>query len=78
MVSKKLSKSFFEKYNINALHRPSKLAIAEVAGMSAGRVILYCYVATEKNHTVQSSRLVGIWTVLYLYTDSQSGLLGGD
>ena len=53
IISKKLSKYFFEKYDINVLHRPSKLAIAEVAGMSAGRVILYGYVATEKNHTVE-------------------------
>ena len=53
MINKKLIKNFFYKHSINALYRPSKLAIAEVASMLGGRDMLYSYVATEKDHTVQ-------------------------
>ena len=52
MIKKKLNKNFFLKHSINALHRPTKLAIAEVADMSGGLDMLYSYVATEKDHTV--------------------------
>ena len=38
---------------MNAIKRPSKQAIAEVASMSGGQDILYSYVATESDHTVQ-------------------------
>ena len=52
MILKKCNCNFKKRYNINALHRPSKLAIAEVASMSGGRDILYHNVATETDHTV--------------------------
>ena len=54
MINKKLIKNFFYKHSINALYRPSKLAIAEVANMSGGQDILYHNVATETDHTVHS------------------------
>ena len=52
IVLKKFNSNFKKRYNINALHRPSKLAIAEVASMSEGQDILYHNVATETDHTV--------------------------
>ena len=57
MIKKKLIKNLFLKHSINALHRPTKLAIAEVANMSGGRDMLYSYVATEKDHTVYVNKL---------------------
>ena len=56
MILKKCKYNFKKRYNINALHRPSKLAIAEVASMSGGRDILYHNVATETDHTVADCR----------------------
>ena len=53
IILKKFYSNFKKRYNINALHRPSKLAIAEVASMSEGQDILYHNVATETDHTVQ-------------------------
>ena len=51
---KKFNYNFKKRYNINAQHRPSKLAIAEVDSMSGGQDILYHNVENETDHTVFS------------------------
>ena len=50
-----------KSYNINAIKRPSKQAIAKVASISGGRDILYSYVATENDHTVVGNVNISCW-----------------
>ena len=52
--------------NINAIKRPSKQAIAEVASISGGRDILYSYVATENDHTVYTRSIFSGTTTMHV------------
>ena len=54
MIAKKFKEHFEKSLNMNAMKIPSKQAIVEIASMSGDQDILYSYVATENDNTIES------------------------